>query len=306
MTSKASYIPAPIALFVYNRPLHTRQTVEALQKNALAQDSDLFVFSDAAKTANASKAVGEVREYLKLITGFNSVTIVERQKNLGLANSIADGVTRLCEQFGRIIVLEDDLVTSPHFLRYVNEALDKYAGQPDVYSISGYSFTNDIPGVDSSYFLALTSSWGWATWADKWKIFKRDREALAEKLKASDFRERFNYKNSYDYSQLAEKQLEGKTDSWAIYWYFCVFQRNGLTLYPGKSLVQNIGLDGSGTHSGEGVNESSLTSFTPELTNDVFEKKELKKAVQTILRGGYRKSTLMSRLRTLGTRFSSK
>lgn len=297
---------APIALFVYSRPLHTRQTVEALKKNLLSQDSDLFIFSDAAKNANASEAVREVRDYVKSIAGFKSVSIVEREKNLGLANSIADGVTRLCEQFERIIVLEDDLVTSPHFLRYMNEALDKYAGQPDVYSISGYSFTNDIPGVDSSYFLAIASSWGWATWADKWKIFKRDREALAVKLKASDFRKRFNYKNSYNFSQLAENQLEGKTDSWAIYWYFCIFQNNGLTLFPGESLVQNIGRDGTGTHEGKGENDSSLPSFVPELTNDVCEKKHVRTTVQKILGKRYRRPSLLARLRLVFGRYSEK
>ena len=270
-------------------------------RNEWAVDSDLFIFSDAAKNEGAIPAVRQVREVLRTATGFKTVNIVERERNLGLANSIAAGVTQLCEATGRAIVLEDDLVTAPNFLRYMNEALDKYATQPDVYSISGYSFTNDSAGIDSTYFLGITSSWGWATWGDKWKIFERNREALAEKLKSIEFRKRFNYDNSYDYSRLAENQLAGKTDSWAIYWYFCIFLRAGLTLYTGKSLVKNIGFDGTGTHCDDGGNDVLLNPFEVEFTDDIFEKKEIRKAVQTVLRGQYPRPSLYSRIRAVGT-----
>jgi acetyltransferase-like isoleucine patch superfamily enzyme len=275
---------APIALFVYNRPYHTRRTVQALQENELAAESDLFIFSDAAKKPDAMSTVKQVRDYIRTISGFRTVNIVERERNLGLANSIAAGVTQLCEAAGRAIVLEDDLVTAPFFLRYMNDALDRYADQPNVYSVSGHSFTNDMSDVDSTYFLRITSSWGWATWGDKWRIFERNRAALAESLRAAKDRKRFNYQNSYDFSALAESQLAGKSDSWAIYWYFCVHRKNGLTLYPRDSLIQNIGRDGSGTHSGEGINDSSVARFKPVLTEDIFEKEHIRSKVQGILR----------------------
>src|SRR5689334_19947926 len=114
---------APITLFVYNRPEHTRRTVEALLKNELAAESDLFIFSDAPKKPESDESVRMVRDYIHAITGFKSVTIIERDRNWGLADSIIDGVTSVVNQYGRIIVLEDDLVVSAHFLEYMNTAL---------------------------------------------------------------------------------------------------------------------------------------------------------------------------------------
>ena len=169
---------APIVLFVYNRPDHTRQTVEALQKNELAIDSELFIYSDAAKNENAEQKVNEVREYIKSIDGFKKITIIEREKNWGLANSIIDGVTKIVNEYGKIIVLEDDLVTSPYFLKFMNGALEIYKDEEKVYSITGYSFSDDISLIDTTYFLSITSSWSWATWEHKWQYFKRDKQAL--------------------------------------------------------------------------------------------------------------------------------
>jgi hypothetical protein len=240
---------APITLFVYNRPAHTRQTVEALLKNELAGESDLIIFSDAPKKPEAAEAVREVREYIRTVTGFRSVSIVEREKNLGLANSIIDGVTSVVNERGRIIVLEDDLVTSPYFLRFMNDALDLYEREESVISIHGYIYpvAEKLP---ETFFLRGADCWGWATWKRGWELFEPDGEKLLASLKIEHLEREFNFGGSYDYLGMLVSQVKGENDSWAIRWYASAFLKNKLTLYPGRSLVLNIGNDSSGTHCG--------------------------------------------------------
>lgn len=246
--NKSTNEVAPIALFVYNRPAHTHQTIDALQKNDLAGESDLYIFSDAPKKPEAAEAVREVREYIKTIGGFRSVSIVERDKNWGLANSIIDGVTRLCNEYGRVIVLEDDLVTSPHFLRFMNEALDRYQDEPQVMQISGYMFPVKVEIEEDALFLPLTTSWGWATWIRAWQLFDPDAKGYARVKADLALRKQFNLNGAYDYFSMLEAQLAGRVDSWAVRWQLSAFLLGGLTLYPRYSLVINSGFDGSGTH----------------------------------------------------------
>ena len=177
---------APIVLFVYNRLNHTKKTLEALQKNQLAKESNLFIYSDSAKTDNDKPAVKQVREFIKTIVGFKEITIIERDKNLGLAESVIDGVTKVVCEFGKVIVLEDDLVTSPKFLKFMNEALDFYQEEDNVYSITGYSHTDRDICLSDSYFLNLTSSWSWATWSNKWKQLSRDKKQLQKIINATN------------------------------------------------------------------------------------------------------------------------
>ena len=240
--------PAPIALFVYNRPWHTRQTVEALQKNTVAVGSELVIFSDAPKNFAAAAAVRAVREYLKQVDGFKSTTVIERTENLGLASSIIDGVTRLTEQYGRVIVLEDDLVTSPHFLEYMNAALDRYDAEERVMQVAGYMFSGPLELEDDSLFLPFISSWGWATWSRAWRHF--DPRATGYERVRSDpaLRKEFNLNGHYDYFRMLQQQRQGKIDSWAVRWYLSVFVRKGIVLYPRKTLVRNMGFDGSGVN----------------------------------------------------------
>lgn len=238
----------PVALFVYNRPWHTRQTIETLLANAGADKTPLYVFSDGPKNSASEEAVAEVRSYIKTIRGFRAITLVERESNFGLANSVICGVSQLCNEFGRVIVLEDDLVTSPIFLSYMNAALDLYEEEQQIMQISGHIF--EIPEFEKkreALFLPFITSWGWATWKRAWDHFDSSAQGYSEIKDNSVLRNRFNLFGHFDYSTLLEQQMNGKIDSWAIRWYLSVFMRKGVALFPPQSLVKNIGLD-SGTH----------------------------------------------------------
>lgn len=238
---------APIALFVYNRPWHTRQTVEALQKNTLASQSDLIIFSDSSKSEDQIEAVNSVRDYIHKIKSFKSVTIIERETNYGLAKSIIDGVTSIINAHGRIIVLEDDLVTSPYFLDFMNTALNIYQAQERVMSISGYTFPIDKSNLTETFFLELIGCWGWATWDRAWQYFEKDsNQLLNDFTKAKIYR--FNLEGAYDFWSQVQANEKGTINTWAIFWYASVFQKNGLCLHPTISMVNNIGHDGTGVH----------------------------------------------------------
>jgi hypothetical protein len=238
---------APIALFVYNRPWHTMMTVEALKKNDLAAKSDLIIFSDAPKNVTAHNQIVEVREYLKKIEGFRSLEIIERVQNFGLSNSIIHGVTTIVNKHGKIIVLEDDMITSPFFLKYMNEALDFYQNEEKVISIHGYIYPVSVP-LPQTFFVQGADCWGWATWKRGWDLFEPDGKSLLEKLLHLKLTKRFDINGSYNYTQMLKDQIDKKNDSWAIRWYASAFLHAKLTLYPGRSLIRNIGNDNSGTH----------------------------------------------------------
>lgn len=239
---------APIALFVYNRPAHTQRILAALRACRGAGDSDLFIFSDAARHEDATDRVKEVRKIIAATSGFRSVSIVERDSNWGLAASVIDGVSALCRDFGKAIVLEDDLVVAPGFLDYMNQALAIYQDKTDVKQISGHMFPVETRPDTDAFFLPFTTSWGWATWQRAWAEF--DQEAKGYSLLKQDaaLRKAFDLDGAYPYFKMLEAQFEGKVDSWAIRWYLTVFLKHGLTLYPRRTLVSNTGFDGSGTH----------------------------------------------------------
>jgi hypothetical protein len=242
---KSVCVFAPIALFVYSRHWHTKQTVEALKNNKHASESDLFIFSDAPKTSEIAPAVLEVREYIKTISGFKTVCIVEREENLGLANSIIDGVTQLCEEFGQVIVLEDDLVTSPCFLEFMNRALYKYAEEKKVWHISAWNYPIDSAGLPELFFWRTMNCWGWATWADRWVNFQKNPERLMTEWDKNEINQ-FNLDGACDYWSQVTANASGKLNTWAIFWYATIFENKGLCLNPVRTYVKNIGHDGSG------------------------------------------------------------
>lgn len=234
---------APIVLFVYNRPVYTRQTVEALRKNELANESELFIYSDAPKNENALEKVLEVRNYIKSIDGFKKITIIEREKNWGLANSIIDGVTKIVNEYGKIIVLEDDLVTSPYFLKFMNEALEMYKDESKVGSIHGhiYDLKHEFP---QTFFIPKIGCWGWATWSKAWALFESDGRKLVEEILTKELVYQFNNNGSYDQFAELNRQANGDSTAWASRFNASLFLHNKLTLYPGRSFVKHIGLYG--------------------------------------------------------------
>jgi hypothetical protein len=190
------------------------------------------------------------------------VTIIARDANLGLAKSMIDGVTRIVAQYGRIIVLEDDMVTAPHFLTYMNEALEKYADDDRVASIHGYVYPVAQP-LPEAFFLQGADCWGWGTWQRGWKLFNGDGQLLLTELKHRKLLRAFDFNGAYPFSKMLEGQIKGINDSWAVRWYASAYLAGKLTLYPGRSLVHNIGNDNSGTHCGASPELDADLSRTP-------------------------------------------
>lgn len=241
---------APIALFVYNRPEHTRRTLETLRKNRLADESRLFIFSDAAKTNADEENVEEVRRIIHEVNGFKSISITKQPQNLGLANSIISGVNKLTADYGRVIVMEDDLISSPFLLQYFNEALARYESEEQVMHIGAYMYPlKDTSHLPETFFYRAATSWGWATWQRAWAHFNPDIDDLISRFDARKIK-RFSIDGTMNFWKQMEQFKAGKNNSWAIRWYASIFLQHGLTLNPAQSLVNNIGHDGTGIHSG--------------------------------------------------------
>lgn len=250
-----------VALFVFNRPEHTRRTVESLRRNQGASATDIFVFSDSFKFDSQAESVQQVRTYLRSVDGFRSVTLIERDHNWGLARSIIDGVSAVVNARGSVIVLEDDMVTSRFFLTYMNEALEKYLNDERVISIHGYVYPVE-PALPEAFFLRGADCWGWATWKRGWDLFNPDGQHLLRELKRRNLLREFDFNGTYPFSRMLKRQIQGKNDSWAVRWYASAFLADKLTLYPGRSLVHNIGNDDSGTHSGTTARMDNALSHT--------------------------------------------
>jgi len=241
---------APIVLFVYKRADTLRKAIEALQQNPLAKSSDLIVYSDAAKSSKDEKAIAEVRAFLKTISGFKTLRIVEADTNKGLAASIIQGVSETLEKYGQAIVLEDDLVTSTNFLAYMNSALNHYQSNPEVFSISGFSMP--IKGLQDKdvFFTFRGSSWGWATWADRWKHIDWETKDYQEFKNNAALRNQFNQMGS-DMAGMLDRQLEGKINSWAIRFNYHQFVFKKYSVHPAISKVINIGFAEGATHTND-------------------------------------------------------
>ncbi len=236
---------APVILFVYNRLIHTKNTIETLKKNGIAAESELFIFSDYPKNNKAKAEVEEVRKYIKTIVGFKNITVIERSGNLGLSGSVISGVTEVVKKYGKVIVLEDDLILSPFFLEYMNDALLFYENNEKVLSICGYMYPVKNKLQETALF-RIPDCWGWATWERGWDLFEQDANKLLESLNTRGLRRQFDLDGAYGFTRMLEKQAKGKIDSWAIRWYASSFLKGMLSLYPHRSLINNIGHDSSG------------------------------------------------------------
>ena len=274
---------APILLFVYNRPEHTQRCIESLKRNSLATDSTLYIYADGAKDDTQQAAVNEVRSYIHTIRGFKETIIIERDENWGLARNIIDGVTTQVNQYGRVIVLEDDLVVAPYFLQFMNDALETYQDEPKVGHIQACDFTQD-PSLPDTFLIKWTGSWGWATWDRAWKHFNPNGKELLEELIQRKLTHTFDFNGKYGFTRMLRRQIEGKNNSWAIRWNASLFLKDILSLNVGRSLVQNEGFDGSGTNCGGGGLYASHLHLAPLPVEKISPVQENLIARQTFVR----------------------
>jgi len=255
---------APVALFVYNRPVHTRRTVEALLNNPEASKTDLHVFSDHPKDPQSEEAVSEVRRYIRQLQGFRNIEITEQHTNQGLARSIISGVNSVCSSYGRVIVFEDDLVASPRLLKFMNDALEFYENYDNVAHVSGYTYPIEASGLPETYFLRLPMCWGWGTWWRAWQGFEKTLQVM-ERFD-HQARHRFDFDSSYGYWRQLELNRAGTIDTWFIFWYANVFLNGQLCLFPKTSLIDNIGHDGTGVHCGSNADYGvTLANAAPQV-----------------------------------------
>ncbi|MEP7300809.1 MAG: glycosyltransferase family 2 protein [Caldimonas sp.] len=245
----ASGRPAPVAVFAYKRSVHLSRTLDSLAANPEAQLTDVVIYCDAAGKPADGPGVAEVWSVVEKARGFHSVTAVRRDTNYGLARSIIEGVSSMLAQEGQVIVVEDDLLLSKHFLRYMNDGLQRYRSDERVASVHGYSYPTP-EALPETFFLRGADCWGWATWSRAWEEFDPDGRRLLSRLRERRLVKRFDLDGSYPYTRMLEQQIEGINDSWAIRWHASCFLAGRLTLYPGRSLVENIGNDSTGTHCG--------------------------------------------------------
>jgi len=241
---------SPIILFVYNRPEHTQKTLQALADNSFSEKSKLYLFSDGPKNDSDIKKISKVRDIVNKLSGrFFERELTFRDSNLGLANSIITGVNQVFEYHDTAIVLEDDIVTSNLFLKFMNDALRTFEFREDIKSISGYTFPINIPKhyTKQCFIAPRVSSWGWATWKKYWTKVDWELVDYEKFIKNKEQKKKFNF-GGEDLTNMLISQQKGKIDSWAIRWTYFHFKTKSYCLYPTKSLVKNIGIDNSGTH----------------------------------------------------------
>lgn len=255
---------APVVVFVYNRPEHTQQTLDSLASNELAEKTDVFIFCDGVKENAAPETKEKIeltRSVVKQKRNFKSLTISESQINKGLASSIISGVSSIINKYEKIIVLEDDIVTGRYFLTYMNTALELYKNEKKVWHITGWHNPTKRINMNGAFFYPLMDCWGWGTWIDRWSYFRKDPEEIVNKYSKNDIK-KFNVDGLVPnkWNQVLGN-LNGRNNTWAIFWYEVILSKDGLCLAPSNSLVKNIGCDNSGVH--------GKTSEHFEIKNDI-------------------------------------
>lgn len=250
---------APICLFVYQRLEETKETIRCLSRNDLANESDLYIFSDGPKDAKSAAKVDEVREFVRSVSGFKSVTVVESETNKGLAASIIDGVSRIVSEYGKVIVVEDDILTSGGFLTYMNNALDHYEDDHSVMQISAFMHPIDTAGLPDTFFYQANSCWGWATWHRSWRFFKDDPAWLLQELKSEGISwDAFNSMQGREFQKQLLRNINGKITTWAVKWHAMIKLKGGTVLHPKSSYISNIGFAGDGENCPRGTSVGEI------------------------------------------------
>jgi len=276
---------APIVLFVYKRPEETRRTLEALRANEGAEQSELFVFSDGPKNPGEKAQVEAVRALFDRLPGFARVTLRTSETNKGLARSVIDGVTEILKENDRVIVLEDDLVTARYFLRFMNEALEKYRDDDRICCVHGFAYPTEHPEIPC-FLRRGADCWGWATWHRGWALFRPDAGQLRDEIVRKKLRREFDRGGAFPYTKMLRDQADGRIDSWAVRWYASAFLAEKYTLQSNRMLVENIGFGGAATHYGvRGKYRIALDPDPVDISAEPpFETEELKREHQHFLR----------------------
>lgn len=242
----------PVAVFTYNRPEHTNRALDALSKCRGIDVCEFYFFSDGPRSDAARPEVEATRSVLREWAKVLAAQVIEQPSNLGLAKSIVAGVSDLCERYGRVIVVEDDLIVSPDFLHFMIKSLDRYKDEPRVMQVGGFTISPPEGLATDTFLLPVTTTWGWATWQRAWQSFTWKPKDLDIAKKDHQWRDLFDLHGAGSFTSMLEDRLAGRNDSWGILWWYAVSRSNGLVLYPSRSLVWNGGFDGSGIHCGSG------------------------------------------------------
>lgn len=267
---------SPIALLVYNRPGHTKRVIQALENNELAKYSELYIFSDGAKQIEDIEKVNAVRKLVSKPFRFKKVAVIEREQNLGLAENMIESISRLLDSNDSVIVLEDDDVTSPQFLNYMNYLLNQYRSENKIHSISAFSLPNNLLKTPRSYeydvfFSTRASSWGWGTWSNRWKNVDWTIEDYEEFIHNSKMKKQFEL-GGLDLIEMLKDWKNGLNNSWSIRWCYAHYKNEAYCVHPVMSYVQNIGHDGTGVHCGVSskFNQKELNAINTPKTPPVI------------------------------------
>ncbi len=286
----------PIILFVYKRPWHTKQVLDALSSNIEAKNSTLYIYCDGPKENADDLSLQNIESVRGLVQNerrFKEVVVIEQPINKGLANSIIDGVTEVIGKYGSAIIVEDDLLPGPGFLNYMNSALELYKGDSKVGCIHAWNYSLDYSSIDdSTFFLKGADCWGWGTWKDSWDLFKTDGKRLLTQIVNNKLEFEFNRNGTHQFTQMLQDQIAGKNDSWAIRWHASLFIHDKYCLHPVRPIVKNIGLDNSGTHCGDFAYKQEPVDFIEVKKIPVKESRWFYKAYEKMERAnqGFNKS----------------
>ena len=266
---------APIIVFTYNRSKHLRRTLNFLKKNSLCKKSEIFFFCDGPKNDDKKslKKIDSVKKIVKNLKGFKKKNFFFHKKNIGLKKNILKGVSKVLMRYSSAIILEDDIIVGKHFLDYMNQSLNFYKNKKKIWHISGWNYNLKINDSDlqesNTYFTKNMNCWGWATWSNRWNKIKTDPDFFFKKMNNKKIYD-FNFSNTLNnWSQLVRNKKK-ILNTWAIFWNATIFYNNGLCLNPVKSLVKNIGFDGSGENS---LNQPDDKSKISNMTKFFFPKK---------------------------------
>jgi hypothetical protein len=240
---------APIAIFGFNRPSHLLRCINSLAKNPEAFRSKIYVFIDGPRNQMDFESVNETQKVIESYSKLRFELIKTRKANLGLAGSLIDGIDLVINEHGKIIVLEDDLVVSSGFLKFMNSGLEKYETDLKVASIQGCNYFYQ-PMKEEAFFLKGADCWGWGTWANRWRDVNWNATELIQEIKDRNIEKEFNLNGSYNYLDILVNFERGRNSSWAVRWHASMYLQDKVSLYPAHSLVSNLGADGTGSNMG--------------------------------------------------------